>query len=67
MAPPKFEEFFSLTNKLVAETNGILKSVQGNWYPMAIITYEDSASYNGDLLDGQFHGEGTFTGVVRQT
>ena len=61
MAPPKFEEFFSLTNKLVAETNGILKSVQGNWYPMTIITYEDGSSYNGDLLDGLYHGEGTFT------
>ena len=28
---------------------------------MAIITYEDGSSYNGDLLYGQFHGEGTFT------
>jgi len=28
---------------------------------MAIITYEDGSSYSGDLLDGQFHGEGTYT------
>ena len=28
---------------------------------MTIITYEDGSSYNGDLLDGLYHGEGTFT------
>lgn len=28
---------------------------------MAIITYEDGSSYSGDLLDGQFHGQGTYT------
>ena len=31
---------------------------------MAIITYEDGSSYNGDVLNGQFHGQGTFTWAV---
>ena len=31
---------------------------------MTIITYEDGSSYNGDLLDGLYHGQGTWTSAA---